>query len=278
MERVHGNRRLSDCDERLHTALSKRELPKLKQILYSFFLWFFVFHDILDAPKSILPAYSRGLGWSKVKESIGIIQSVKKLRDSRLILYCKDSRQQKAALGIKLISGQKVICSIPEEKKWVKGVITGIPTDVAVEQIKKSLTGAAVIDVKRLKYIRNKEKVDSLSVMIHFDGDKLPDKVFLGFISYSVRPYVPPLLRCFKWQKYGHVAAVCREEHNAGYGGYKVRKHVAQVQTVRVEEGLSYSEALKKVGKTPEQEEYRKGWRTPVLESRNPAEFSSNPN
>ncbi len=101
-----------------------------------------------------------------------------------MLIHCKDSRQQKKALGVKAIMGQNVICSVQEEKKWVKGVITGIPTEVTVEKIKRGLTGAAVIDVKRLKCNRNNERGDSLSVMIHFDEDKLPSKVFLGFMSF----------------------------------------------------------------------------------------------
>lgn len=30
-----------------------------------------------------------------IKEMIGLVESVKKLRDGRLLIYCKDSRQQK---------------------------------------------------------------------------------------------------------------------------------------------------------------------------------------
>ncbi len=116
-----------------------------------------------------------------MKEVIGLVESVKKLRDGRLLIYCKDSRQQKKALGVKSIMGQNVIYSVQEEKKWVKGVITGIPTEVTVEKIKRGLTGAAVIDVKRLKCNRNNERGDSLSVMIHFDEDKLPSKVFWDY-------------------------------------------------------------------------------------------------
>lgn len=203
-----------------------------------------------------------------IKEVIGSTESVKKLRDGRLLIYCKESRQQKKALGVKSIMGQNVMCSV-QDKKWVKGVITGIPTDVTVEKIKRGIMGATVIDVKRLKCNRNNERGDSISVMIHFDEDKLPGKVFLGFISFPVRPYVPPPLRCHKCQKFGHVAAVCRGkqrcarcgkcgqgvnhkccncggDHSADYGGCMVRKHAAQVQNVKTREGLSYSEALKR--------------------------------
>lgn len=112
-----------------------------------------------------------------------------------MMLFCKDGRQQKMALGIKSLIGHKVVCSIPEAKNWVRGVITGIPTDVSVEKIKRNITGGAVSDVRRLKCIRNNKKTDSLSVVLNFDENKLPERVYLGFVSYNVRPYVPPPLR-----------------------------------------------------------------------------------
>lgn len=37
----------------------------------------------------------------------------------------------------------------------MKGVITGISTDVSVESIKRNLSGAVGVDVKRLKYVKN---------------------------------------------------------------------------------------------------------------------------
>lgn len=160
----------------------------------------------------------------------------------------------------------------------MKGVITGISTDVSVESIKRNLSGAVVVDVKRLKYVKNEQKVDSLSVMIHFDAEKFPEKVYLGYLSYVVRPYIPPPIRCFKCQKFGHVAAVCNgkqrcarcggeheyrkcghavdpkccncgENHSAGYGGCKVRKDAVKAQNISVSEGVSYVEALKRVQK-----------------------------
>lgn len=221
-----------------------------------------------------------------LKEMIGTVESIRTLRDGNLMLFCKDSRQQKSALDVKLMIGHKVICSIPEEKNWVRGVVSGISTDVTEEKIKKNITGAAVKFVRRLKCVRNNEKTDSLSVMINFDENKMPEKVYLGCVRYAVRPYVPPPLRCYKCQKFGHVAAVCRGkqkcarcggeheygkcgqgvnpkccncggDHSAGYGGCQVRKNAVKVQNVKMTEGITYAEALKKVSQTPKTNETR---------------------
>lgn len=103
-----------------------------------------------------------------------------------MILFCKDSKQQKAALRIKTVLEQKVTSQVMGEKKWMRGVITGMPMNVSIDMIKKSISGAKVINARRLKYTRDKERMDSLSVMVHFDEEKLPERVFLGLMSYVV--------------------------------------------------------------------------------------------
>lgn len=221
-----------------------------------------------------------------INDEIGQIENAKMLRGGKLLLFCKDNKQQKKALGIKMLLGKKV-SSILEEKKWVRGVITGIPIDMTTERIKKNISGAEVKEVRRLQYVKDRERKDSLSVMIHFDEDKLPERVHLGYMSYMVRPYVPPPLRCFKCQRFGHVAAVCRGkqrcarcggehdygkceqgvnpkccncggEHSAGYGGCQARQKVLKVQNVRVEDGLTYAEALKRVEQETKMKEIEK--------------------
>lgn len=57
-----------------------------------------------------------------------------------------------------------------EGKNWLKGVITGISTDVSFESVNRNLSGTAVMDVRRLKYVKNEPKMESLSVMIHLDA------------------------------------------------------------------------------------------------------------
>lgn len=160
-------------------------------------------------------------------------------------------------------------------KPWLRGVIYGIPTDVPAEKIKSCIEGSKVVGAKRLQYVKNKERLDSLSVMLQFDEERMPERIKIGYVSYPVRPYVPPPLRCFKCQKYGHVSAVCRgnlrcarcsgeheygkcdvgakvkccdcgEEHSAGIGGCIAHKHAVKIQNVRIAEGLTYAEAAQK--------------------------------
>lgn len=115
----------------------------------------------------------------------------------------------------------------------------------------------------------------NLSVMLEFKGEVLPKLVMTGFMRYNVRAYIPPPLRCYKCQKYGHIAAYCKGKHAKGAGGEheyskcgpgaqlkcsncgeahsvsyrecEVRKRAKEIQQMRVENRMSYAEAAKRV-------------------------------
>ncbi|MGL5710893.1 MAG: hypothetical protein ACRCW9_08670, partial [Cetobacterium sp.] len=124
---------------------------------------------------------------------------------------------------------------------------------------------------------------DSLSVMLQFEEEVLSTRVMVGFMSYSVREYIPPPLRCYKCQRFGHVAAVCTGrqrcgqcggehkygecgedaklkccncggEHSAAYGGCEIRKRAMKVQNIKLTEGITYAKIIvKQINKKSEQ-------------------------
>lgn len=100
-----------------------------------------------------------------------------------------------------------------------KGVISGVPISVKMDDLKSKIKGGNVISVVRMKATKEGLKVDSESVLIHFEEGNLPRKVFLGFISYPVRAYVPKPLRCFNCQRFGHLAKNCKEKRRCARCG-----------------------------------------------------------
>lgn len=91
-----------------------------------------------------------------------------------------------------------------------RGVITGIPVDEDLDKLKRCINGGEVSNVKRLLKTINGERVSSLSVLLEFQEAVLPDRVKIECMSFPVRAYVPSPLRCYKCQRYGHIAAVCK--------------------------------------------------------------------
>ena len=120
------------------------------------------------------------------------VRSAKILRNGAMLIICKDGEQQGKAIRMSIVDDKKVQCSAFKSRKLVRGVVTGIPVRISEDDIKGNITNAKVSEVRRLKASWNGIKTDSLSVMLIFDEERLPDKVFIGYMCYDVRPYVPP--------------------------------------------------------------------------------------
>jgi len=156
------------------------------------------------------------------------------------------------------------------------GVISAVPLNVTMEEVKENLIGGKVALARRLTTWKDNVKCDSLSVLLHFEDSILPVKVKLGFISYVVREYLPPPLRCYKCQRIGHTATVCKGkmrcakcggeheygkcqegaeikccncggEHSAAYAGCPVQQQARVIQKVKSTQNVTYAEAARRV-------------------------------
>lgn len=212
-----------------------------------------------------------------IKKKVGEVSMAKTLRDGSLLIICTSEEQKRKALRIEKICETVVVeRKIVGESKVVRGVITGIPVGEDLGKLKQNICGGTVEKLKRLMRTVEGQRVESMSLLVEFGGDALPGRVLIGCMSYPVRPYVPPPLRCFKCQRYGHVAAVCRGnqrcprcggdhrfeecrneavrkccncggEHAVTFGGCEVRKRAVEIQQVKTTSNVTYAEAVKKV-------------------------------
>lgn len=214
---------------------------------------------------------------TELKKLIGEIKSAKVMQDGALLMICVNGEQRIKAMRIKKVCKQEVVsCKPVGERTGVSGVISGVPIEVSVEEIKKNLEGGKVGEVRRLQMNRDGSRVDSLSVMLKFEEEVLPERVRIGYISFPVRAYVKAPMRCYNCQRYGHIAKVCKAKkrcarcggehdygrceedaevkccncggaHSVAYGGCAVRKKAVEVQKEKDKTNLSYAEAVKLV-------------------------------
>lgn len=163
----------------------------------------------------------------------------------------------------------------PGANRKIRGVISGVPLDISIEEIKKEINGDRVTVVKRLPTRYQGKVVDSLSVLLQFEGD-MTQKVMIGCMCFNVREYIAKPLRCFKCQRIGHVADQCKSklrcarcageheygrcavdaktkccncggEHSAAYQGCEVQKRAKDIQRFKIQNKLSYAETAKQV-------------------------------
>lgn len=80
-----------------------------------------------------------------------------------------------------------------------------------------NVKGTRVTNVMRFKH-KEGSNGDS-PVLLTFEGNVMPGKVFLGSMAYKVREYKRPLLHCYNCHKFGQVAGSCLAKCKCGKCG-----------------------------------------------------------
>lgn len=240
-------------------------------------------HDV----KQIVFVHSEQVNIAKVnpliinrdlQDIVGQPEKVVLLRDC-IKLWCTNSQYN-------LLKQKRKLCGYLVKYKTqnvpqpvVKGIVHGVHTEIVENDF--IAANHRVVKAERLtRYNRStKQKDPTGSVVLSFRGDCLPDKVYLGFQSFNVNEFVPRPMRCYKCQRYGHVANNCRGsvrcpkcggshgydqcskespsclhcggDHSVAFTGCPKYKEAKEVQTFRIKNKVSYAQAVKAVCTKP---------------------------
>lgn len=210
-----------------------------------------------------------------IEDEIGKIKFAKFMKNKRVMIHANSKQQQEKILGMSTLLGERMKAHVPGDLASVRGVISGIPLSMTMEDIKKEIKGGKVIKASRIKNKRDGVLKDTTAVILQFEK-VLPRSVQMGYINFNVREYIPKPLRCFACQRMGHIAKQCNGklrcarcggqheygkcekdakvkccncggDHSAAYEGCVVQKEAREAQRVKITEKVSYAEALKKV-------------------------------
>lgn len=154
-----------------------------------------------------------------INKEIGEVKSAKVLRNGTLMVFCKDGGQNRRAIRMDKLNGNAMLTASLGE--FLQG-----SQKMSVDAFKANITNAKIKKVKCIKTNRDRFKWDSLSILITFEENTLPEKLHVGYMFYNVRLNITPALRCFKCQRFGHVAAACKEKPTCGMysGEHEYRK------------------------------------------------------
>ena len=150
-----------------------------------------------------------------LERCIGSYKACSPLRNGNLIVNCCSVQQIKTLLKCpKLIDGAVTveIAASPLQPLGTRGVIYNVPLDISTEDILACLATHGVQSVKRFRFKSkdSPELKDSTSVFLQFTTADLPGEVKLGYLFFRVKQYIPRPLRCYKYNRCGHVASHCR--------------------------------------------------------------------
>lgn len=224
-----------------------------------------------------------------IRAQVGEVKYARVLEDGNMLIGCNSEAQVEKAMKMNKIDKTKIIKVVrvgERRRAGCKGVIYGIPLKVNMSELVQELRKRCELIMNAKRMTKGTKKEETESVLLEFKMESLPKVVHFGFMRYSVREYIPKPMRCFKCQKFGHIAKMCKAarkcarcsgdheygqcgegvrpkccncggEHSVAYWGCEVMKREAEVQNIRVKEKVSYAEAAKRADPTKQMNERR---------------------
>lgn len=203
----------------------------------------------------------------------GPVKKVSRMRNETLLIQTKNNKQAQKLLAAKSFGGiAKIAVTEHNTLNTCKGIISCFDLCACSDdEIKEGLKSQKVIEIERIKTMRNGVLTNTPHIILTFKANMLPETIKAGFIMLKVRLYVPNPLRCGNCYKFGHKKSVCKrqklcrdcsEDFHEGQQCVQVTKcincegnHPAtskdcpryieehQIQTIRVSDKISYNEA-----------------------------------
>ena len=156
-----------------------------------------------------------------INSSFGVVSQIQS-RGVSLKITCTSSQQKEQILQSTRLGDHVIVASRPNSERRAEQeatrprlqqvVIGGVPLDIGEEEIKDATGSKQVRRITKRNSVGDKD--DTLAVVLSYDCsiEEVPTRVQLGFLTFKTRTYIPLVTRCYKCQKYGHIAVNCRKE------------------------------------------------------------------
>ena len=142
---------------------------------------------------------------------MGQPKSVKKLRSGSLLIELARPSQAAGLQKLKAIIDTPVTVSPHRTLNSCRGVIRSIDIiNMPEAELLEGLQSQGVIAVKRIISKRGGNVSNTPVVFLTFRGTTLPPVIRVGYLQLKVSQYIQPPLRCFKCQRFGHSASLCK--------------------------------------------------------------------
>ena len=146
--------------------------------------------------------------------------SLKRIGRNRITLSFSSYSDANLFLGHKSLESNKLKAFIPTFNVTRMGLVRGVPVEWSpediIENINVPIGCGKILKVRRINYKVNVDGATvwkpSQSVVVTFDGQILPKRIFMCFNALQVELYTYPTIQCYNCCRYGHTKLQCRSK------------------------------------------------------------------
>lgn len=146
---------------------------------------------------------------------------IKSLGRNRVAVECKSADAANKLMENPCLARNKLTASIPSYHVSRMGLVRGVPVDWSMEEFVSATDlkegSGKILKARRLQCKVLKEGsppswVPTQSVVVTFEGQNLPSKIYAFYTSLNVEIYVLPTIQCRKCLRFGHIQTQCRSD------------------------------------------------------------------
>ena len=229
-----------------------------------------------SAPLSKLSPFSVS---KAIQGKFGTVAKITKMKSGALLIEATRATQAQQILATTDICGLAVTASAHRTLNSSKGVIKDHHRDLfymADEDILNELSDQGVTNVSRFHLKKDGENIKTNTLFVTFNTPTPPKELKIGYYIVKVQLYIPNPLRCFNCQKFGHSKKFCKNplacwkcgreghdgsectaettcclnckgDHCASSKSCPIWIQEKDIQRIKTERGLSYSDARRLV-------------------------------
>ena len=141
----------------------------------------------------------------------GDVKKVKPLKSGDLLVETYSKEQVESLCDLRRIGELRVRVVVAKQFNIARGLIYA-PSLITMdeEEIVEALRDCNVTHAKFLN--KGPARIRTPLIVLTFSASTLPAEITCGYLNVKVDKYIPPPLRCFKCNGFGHTASVCNKE------------------------------------------------------------------